>query len=402
MKKERSGGEKLWRALLVLLVLIECGLLGGLGYQLYFHEVQFQKYQIGALLFLTVWIYIAYLKQRTADVSKIALDEKIKTHALLASLPYGTLILDAENNFLYANPQAGELLEKDPMLEENPLEIFGSDAKKLLAEDRWGSYELKLYDNSPVNLTLLPIKDSKNEMVGKLLSLQEREISEKVQAEASGVKQVQKNLRLFMEGLERELKSTAPELYEKSRVGLLVIETASEREQLLEQLLSERGHLLKQESPLFFTSLLAEVIEEVKKGYAAHRSLIRLGEVGSFSLPAPACMKYVLKELLLNALLFSPAGSRILIEATVQDGAFRITVTDGGEGIAQDFLPEVFDEGVRTPGGVCDHLRSGRGLYAVKTILDELGVMVRLDTRKGEGTTVVLDGVAEEGKRERK
>ena len=314
-------------------------------------------------------------------------------------MPYGTIVLDAENNFLYANPQAGELFEADPLLEQSPINLLGDEGKRLLEEDRWGSYETSLHDGSPIVLTLLPIKESKGMTVGKLVTIQERELTSNKDEENSSGAEADKSLNLFMHSLEKELKIKAPELYEKSRMELLVIETSFEREKLLKQLhasddITEKG------ANASFTTLLAEVIGEVKKGYAAHKCVVKLQKIDSFALPAPEFSRYVLKELLLNALLFSPDHSEVLIGATNQNGAFRITITDSGQGVEQSLLAKVFDDGVKTDEGACKSFRNGRGLFAVKSILDELGIMIRLDSAESGGVIVVLDGLTETEKGE--
>jgi two-component system CheB/CheR fusion protein len=54
-------------------------------------------------------------------------------------------------------------------------------------------------------------------------------------------------------------------------------------------------------------------------------------------------IEQVLMNLLGNAVKFTPAGGRITVRVGADDGQLRVDVCDTGQGIAPDFLPQVFD-----------------------------------------------------------
>jgi PAS domain S-box-containing protein len=103
----------------------------------------------------------------------------------------------------------------------------------------------------------------------------------------------------------------------------------------------------------------------------------------------------ILRNLIGNALKFTKEG---VVEATIgpADGAFCLTVSDTGEGIAPELVPHVFEpfrqgdtRTTRPHGGV------GLGLYIVRRMVDSLGGTLAVDSEPGHGTTfrvVLPDG----------
>jgi signal transduction histidine kinase len=99
----------------------------------------------------------------------------------------------------------------------------------------------------------------------------------------------------------------------------------------------------------------------------------------------------LLKNLLLNAIQHSKPSSIVSICTKEQDGRARITVTDEGEGIASKHLSRIFDRFYRG-----DDSRSrntggtGLGLAICKAIVDAYRGSIEIESRVGEGTTVIV------------
>jgi len=96
----------------------------------------------------------------------------------------------------------------------------------------------------------------------------------------------------------------------------------------------------------------------------------------------------VLTNLLSNAIKFSPEGGTIRVAAEVREGAVRVSVTDGGEGIAAHNLPKLFRKfsqidtsSTRATGG------AGLGLVICKGIVEQHGGRIGVDSVVGEGST---------------
>jgi signal transduction histidine kinase len=101
-----------------------------------------------------------------------------------------------------------------------------------------------------------------------------------------------------------------------------------------------------------------------------------------------AKLKIVIRNLLANALKFTPPEGRITVSIQDRAGEVEITVADTGIGIAPDVLPIIFEpftQGenpmTRRFGGV------GLGLYIVRRIIDLLGGTVTVESEVGRGST---------------
>jgi signal transduction histidine kinase/CheY-like chemotaxis protein len=147
----------------------------------------------------------------------------------------------------------------------------------------------------------------------------------------------------------------------------------------------------------FAAVALAEVWSELERDFAplAARGgvALRWQEVADLALQTDRRkLKIVLKNLVGNALKFTPAGEIVVAAERVGDRC-RLTVRDTGIGIAREALPHVFDmfrqadsSETRAFGG------AGLGLYIVRSLLVQLGGEVQVESVLGQGSifTVVL------------
>jgi len=101
-------------------------------------------------------------------------------------------------------------------------------------------------------------------------------------------------------------------------------------------------------------------------------------------------MRLALRNLLSNALKFSPSGSEVVVTVSDTDAppALRISVTDHGGGIAPDLLPRLFTRGARGEGKGAHGL--GLGLYIVDRVMSLHGGSVQVVRTGPEGTRIKL------------
>jgi heavy metal sensor kinase len=102
-------------------------------------------------------------------------------------------------------------------------------------------------------------------------------------------------------------------------------------------------------------------------------------------------IRQVISNLLDNALKFTPAGGRITVSVGQTDSTAELAVADSGPGISAEHLPHVFDrfyrvDRVRTREGA----GAGLGLSISRTIVEAHGGSIRLTSRPGSGTTVIV------------
>ncbi len=96
-------------------------------------------------------------------------------------------------------------------------------------------------------------------------------------------------------------------------------------------------------------------------------------------------LKHALLNLVLNAVQATPPGGSIAIETGGDARALEISVTDGGEGMAPDVVPRVFEAFFTTREG-----GTGLGLPIARRIVEAHGGTLTIQSREGEGTAACL------------
>lgn len=101
----------------------------------------------------------------------------------------------------------------------------------------------------------------------------------------------------------------------------------------------------------------------------------------------PDRMQQVLMNLLLNAIDAMPEGGYLQVKTTCSRRPARvhISISDTGEGIAPDVMPQIFD-----PFYSSKAQGLGLGLYVVRTIVQEHGGTVEVESQESQGTTFTV------------
>jgi signal transduction histidine kinase len=101
----------------------------------------------------------------------------------------------------------------------------------------------------------------------------------------------------------------------------------------------------------------------------------------------PEKMRWVIDQLLDNAIKFTPAGGRVDAGAERAADRVRIWVADTGPGIAESRLPELFEPFHQLDGSTTRRRGgTGLGLALVKMIVAAHRSTVAVDTEPGRGS----------------
>ena len=95
----------------------------------------------------------------------------------------------------------------------------------------------------------------------------------------------------------------------------------------------------------------------------------------------------VLRNLLLNAIKYSPDADRVIVRITHEDGVGRVRIQDFGVGIPVEEQERVFERFGRVQATRGRFPGLGLGLYLTKGLVEGQGGTVGVESRPGAGST---------------
>jgi PAS domain S-box-containing protein len=159
---------------------------------------------------------------------------------------------------------------------------------------------------------------------------------------------------------------------------------------LLEVSRTEIGRLKIVVSPQNISSLVLEILSELRPSAAAKNVTLRYAPLADAPpvLADPAKLKEILANLVSNAIKYNVDGGRVDVSHALQGDMIVTHVADTGIGIAEEEKPKVFgkfwrseDHAVRAQAG------TGLGLFIVKELVERMRGKVWFASKPGKGTT---------------
>jgi signal transduction histidine kinase len=139
--------------------------------------------------------------------------------------------------------------------------------------------------------------------------------------------------------------------------------------------------------PVDLEPLVGEVIEELAPLLRNHAVAVEPG-VRRQALADPARLRQILEHLLENAVKYAPPGTRITVDCVMAEGQLRLSVTDEGPGIPEEWRERIFEpyarRETRTARG------SGIGLYAARRLASAMGARIWNEPASGHGARFVV------------
>jgi len=100
----------------------------------------------------------------------------------------------------------------------------------------------------------------------------------------------------------------------------------------------------------------------------------------------PGATGRILDNLVNNAIKYTPDGGRVEVRLQADENWAQLEVDDTGQGIDEDFLPNLFEPFVQAPGEDGRDEGSGLGLAITKRLVEGMDGKIKVDTEPGEGT----------------
>ena len=134
---------------------------------------------------------------------------------------------------------------------------------------------------------------------------------------------------------------------------------------------------------------------EANEAYASqHNIKLKLSNAGSDQqvYADPDRLMQVMNNLLSNAVKFSPDGATVEVTASCREGMIRISVTDHGPGIPEEFQPKLFDKFTQSDASDTRKIGgTGLGMNITRAIVEKHGGNIDFVSQQGIGTTFYFE-----------
>lgn len=247
------------------------------------------------------------------------------------------------------------------------------------------------------------LAESFNEMVEQLRErknleerLREAEHLSRVGQLASGIAHEIRNplnyISLAIDHLKSEMRGSSPEKRaEIEKIADTIKEEVRKANYMVLNFMNYGRPLKLRRSAVAFPDLIDRALTVLRDKLNEQKVTVTT-EIPS-DLPTLFCDQELLRNCLLNFITNGaqsmPAGGEISISAAFADGAFKLTFTDHGTGIAPEDMEKIFQ-----PYFTTKEAGIGLGLAITERIIKEHGGEILVESRPGAGTTftVMLPG----------
>jgi signal transduction histidine kinase len=170
---------------------------------------------------------------------------------------------------------------------------------------------------------------------------------------------------------------------------------------LLESSIIDAGLLRLEPQPVQLPRLAKNVTDDIARRTEIHRFLLDFPEHFPIVDADPDRIVQVLRNLLDNAVKYSPEGGLIVVRGEVREDEAVVSVADQGVGLTPEHLNRLFEKFFRAKSPLGRHVvGSGLGLPISRTIVESHGGRIWAESQVGEGTTLFfalpLEGPSQE------
>ncbi|MFC2023310.1 ATP-binding protein [Chloroflexota bacterium] len=335
--------------------------------------------------------------------------------SVMNSMVDGLVLLDNKGRIAYCNPRARDMLAlSGQTLVGEPIQAVGARISERLSDpfdsasaleaaiaDLENQPEVELALRAPTPRTLqgrfFPIYDGGGHNLGMGLVLRditrERELDAMKTQLLSTVSHELRTPLASIKGFATTLLRQDVQWDEASRREFLsIIDEESDRlSELISNLLDmsriEAGTLRIEPEPTDLRPIIQETAEAFRVQTHKHSFRVALSDPLPFVWADPRRARQVLRNLVDNAVKYSPDGGEIGITADAGAEDVQMSVSDQGLGIEAEYLEQVFDRfyqvdsaSTRAVGG------SGLGLSICKAILTAHGGRIWVESELGLGS----------------
>jgi signal transduction histidine kinase len=202
-------------------------------------------------------------------------------------------------------------------------------------------------------------------------------------------------ISLFIQNLARGIGDPADPEFQQTLN--LILEESTYLEHLIQDLLHYSEVILQEGPPKLadvgLKELARAVLTEMKE--AAHgKGITLVDDLDPLQVRLELDRKkvgFALRELLDNAVKFTPPGGTVALRGEADGSLARLTVRDSGQGIPREDLPKVFEKFYQIDPAHTGQIRGfGLGLFYARQFVQSHGGTIQLSSEPGRGTIATL------------
>ena len=158
---------------------------------------------------------------------------------------------------------------------------------------------------------------------------------------------------------------------------------------LLESSVIDAGFLKLELQPVMLPRLVESLTDNMAHHHPHYRFLVNFPNHFPIVDADRDRVAQVLRNLLDNAIKYSPQGGMIVVRGEVREDEVVISIADQGIGIAPEHLNRLFEKFYRVRSGLGPHVvGSGLGLPIARAIVESHGGRIWAESQVGQGTTL--------------
>jgi PAS domain S-box-containing protein len=332
--------------------------------------------------------------------------ERERSYAILSNIADGIVAVDREGKVVLWN-EAAEAITGVPgaaALGRTPLEVLqrelasddeGAAGERLLPIQRGG-------EEVWLSLTEAVMRDPVGSVAGRIFAF--RDVSRE--------RIVEEMKSTFVSTVSHQLRAPLTSIYgfaetllrrdvlfgeEERRTFLGYIASEAQRlTSIVDTLLSvarlEAGDMQVDLAPTDLRAVVSEAVTSVQESAIVngHRFVLHLPEEPLAASADREKLGQILRNLLDNAVKFSPGGGTVTVEAHRRAGRVEVRIVDEGEGIPEADREHIFSKFHRTDstGG---HGGAGLGLFIARGLVTAMGGRIWVDSAEGGGSSFAFE-----------
>ena len=198
-------------------------------------------------------------------------------------------------------------------------------------------------------------------------------------------------------GLSKMLteKSDSMDSQRLAVISKAILDSSLNVYQLLDELLqwsrNQLGAINIDLKPISINQLIPETVEFIKDALEHKNIKVSLNiQSGLMAQADKDLFKTIMRNLLANALKYSPDGAEVIIEASQQGSTVEVSICDQGPGVSEAVKQQLFKECVQSNVGSAGEVGHGLGLKLCQVFASKQQGKLFLDESYEKGAKLVL------------